>query len=641
MVIPIRLNRIVVIFLLSCLLTTGCALFTVREEVRQSMASSIIVGWVTAPFPAEGPIIVAAYAKQGANREIAHYVMLHDWGEFEIVVAKGRYHMFAFCDTNGNLIYDAGERAGQYGDPKVVKVPAGGLVQDIHIQIPASGPPIDWQIGLPIAPDKPEKLYSHLAGEIVTLDDERFAEEHGSQGFWEGLTFYKTFGGNIFFLEPYDPGKIPVLFIHGAGGTPKGWQYLVDRMDRARFQPWFYYYSSGARIRQSSHQLIWKLVNLQFKHKFKELYITAHSMGGLVARSFIIDWASEFPYVKLLISMATPWGGDKMAEYGVRQSPGVIPCWIDMQPNGDFLQSLYRAKMPSSVSFYMFYGHRGNRNPFRSNNDGTITMSSLLDPRPQAEAKMNYAFDEDHASIIYSQQVADQFNTILNTHFALHRPSDRPAGGYVRVNFTYDYPGEGVRPRPLLVLRATDGQQKDTNMQLRAEDSGRSLGPFPSGGYTVRLLAEGTKCRQGWVPLSIESGATQDLQFAFVPDGTLAGYIVTARKGQDRAMGMPAWRRRPEEGNEIVVQSITVTGPGTHRIIHPIAGDFDKKALYKENVLSRTDFCLNGYLRLYGLAAGEYKLVIEAEGHEPYVAHQRVVPGQETTFRFFEMTPSI
>ena len=34
------------------------------------------------------------------------------------------------------------------------------------------------------------------------------------------------------------------------------------------------------------------------------------------------------PYIKLFISLATPWGGDRMAEYGVKQSPAVIPSWI-------------------------------------------------------------------------------------------------------------------------------------------------------------------------------------------------------------------------------------------------------------------------------------------------------------------------
>ena len=39
-----------------------------------------------------------------------------------------------------------------------------------------------------------------------------------------------------------------------------------------------------------AYLLFWKLYNLQVKYKFNTLYITAHSMGGLVARSLIMDY---------------------------------------------------------------------------------------------------------------------------------------------------------------------------------------------------------------------------------------------------------------------------------------------------------------------------------------------------------------
>ena len=71
--------------------------------------------------------------------------------------------------------------------------------------------------------------------------------------------------------------------------------------------------------------------------------------------------------------------------------------------------------MDESISFHMFYGYQGSRNPFRSNNDGTIALSSVLDYRAQSEATMNYAFNEDHASIIFSKDVFAKYNAILNT----------------------------------------------------------------------------------------------------------------------------------------------------------------------------------------------------------------------------------
>jgi len=324
-----------------------------------------------------------------------------------------------------------------------------------------------------------------------------------------------------------------------------------------------------------------------------------------------------------------------MAEYGVKQSPAVIPCWIDMQPEGDFIQSIYRAKIPDTVSFYMFYGYRGNRNPFRSNNDGTITMSSLLDNRPQTEAKMCYAFDEDHASIIYSQEVLDQYNAIINTFDAKQRASHHPSGGYLKLNFTYDYPGDAPRPWPRLYLRATEKKMKVTEIALRPEDNGKVLGPFPCGNYSALLMAGGVKTHKQSVPVSIESDHTNELSFVFSLDGMVFAYITTAIKPENKVVGMPGWQNRPER-NKVPLQSITLTGTGLHRTIVPV--DLKKFDWY-EMEASRTDYCYNGYLRMFGLPAGDYELVIQAEGHEPIVDTYRVTPGKDSSVRYYELPP--
>ncbi len=614
------------------LICSGCALVKVRQEVRESLSSTVIVGRVNGSAAVEGPIVVAAYSKSMGRREIAHYTVLHDWGEYELMVGTGRYHVFAFNDRNSNLMVDPGEPAGQYGDPKAVSAPAGGVISfvDIFIQEPLQ--PIEWRMGDPVASKVPQKLYSRMAGEIVTLDDERFAEEHGGEGFWEGLSFYKKFGANIFFLEEYDPHKIPILFIHGAGGTPKGWKYFVDNIDRTRFQPWFFYYPTGARMRGQAHALLWKLSNLQMKYQFDTLYITSHSMGGLVARCFIMDYAKEIPLVKLLISLATPWGGDKMAEYGVKQSPAVIPSWIDMQPEGDFIQSLYREKLPEAIDFYMFYGFRGSRNPFRSNNDGTITLASLLDRRSQAEAKMNYAFDEDHASIIYSKEVVDQYNTIINAHYAQQRGTKKSQGGFIKLTFSYGYPGGG-RPYPQLILVAEGQQRKETRIALSPTDSGKVLGPFAAGRYRVRLDASGVKTEKQWVPMTIENQKTKAVDFTFSPDGTLSGYVTPEMKPEDRSAGMPSWVDRPED-NTVEVQSINLTGAGIRRTLHHCLD-----ARWREMDASREDYCVNGYLRFFGLPAGTYQLDVRAKGYAPYVYKVEVIPGMDTPMGFHNLTP--
>jgi len=461
-----RRVKVFLILFLVCFIAAGCTLIKLKKDVSVSLASTILVGQVTTPYPGKGPIVVAAYSMNQGKPEIAHYTILHESGEYELMVPPGNYYVFAYWDKNSNLIYEDGEPAGQYGDPKLVSVSAGGVVLQIDFAIPENGSPIELPHGFKIQQIVPKKLHSRLAGAIVNLDDERFSDENGRQGFWEPVEFYKAFGGNIYFLEKYDPEKIPILFVHGATGTPKGWKYFVNHIDRTRFQPWFFYYPSGARIKSMSYLLFWKLFNLQIKYKFDKMYITAHSMGGLVSRSFIVDYGRYFPYVKLFISLATPWGGDSMAEYGVRQSPAVIPSWIDMQPDSEFIQSLYRTKMPGTTSFYMFSGHRGGRNPFQSNNDGTITLSSILDLRPQAEAKMNYAFNEDHASIAFSKEVLAQYNTIINNFDEKNGASNDRSGGYLRLRFSYNYPFEGVRPWPTLILRPIGKKHAQTAIYL-------------------------------------------------------------------------------------------------------------------------------------------------------------------------------
>ncbi len=618
---PIVFNRMTVTLLIICFSATGCFLAKVKKEVREYLASTVLVGQISTAFPGKGPIIVAAYARNQGKREVVHYTVLHDFGEYELMVAKGNYYVFAYWDKNSNLIYDAGEPAGQYGDPKMVTAPAGGVIGNINIAIPEKAQNIDVPSGFEISSVKPHKLHSRLAGAIIDLDDELFSEEHGSKGYWEGISFFKEFGGNIYFLEEYDPQKIPILFIHGATGTPKGWKYFVDNIDRTRFQPWFFYYPSGARIQGMSQLLLWKLENLKSKYNFEQLYITAHSMGGLVARSFIMDSSARFPYVKLFVSLATPWGGDGMAEYGVEQSPAVVPCWIDMQPESAFIQSLYRTKMPETISFYMFFGHQGSRNPFRSNNDETIAFSSLLDRRAQSEAKMNYAFNEDHESIIYSKAVLDQYNAIINSF-------SHPSGGYLKIHFSYNHHFAGERPEPTLILQPIGKKRAEMEIRLSANDNGRILGPFPAGDYLASFGAF-TAIGKGYVPVTIENNETNELKYVLTPDNIIYGTLISALQSKDWAAGMPYQEN-------FTIQAITLKGTGIHRKLRLLEGE-DVNIL--DYLIPRADCYYKGNFFFFGLPPGEFDLVIRVQGYKPFAKKCFVKAGIQLDPMLIELTP--
>ena len=392
-------------------LFTGCALLHLREETRIIQNSSILVGNVSGDFSGRDlPIVVAAYTREKGRRQIVHYTTLHQLGPYELIVPKGDYSLVAFADKNQNLCYDGEEAAGQYIGAETVAAPGGGVVLDLDIVL--SGPEtaaIDFPVGSRVAVRQSGKFHSTSPGAIMDPDDPLFSDEYGKKGYWMPLEFFKEVGGNIYFMDDYDPNKIPILFVHGACGSPLGWKGFVEKIDRNRFQPWFYYYPSGASIESMSYLLFWKIYNLQIKYKFKDLYITAHSMGGLVVRSFLTDFGNALPFRTEFVSISTPWGGDALAEKGVKYSPAVIPAWKDIQAQGDFIRSLYRKKMPPTVGHYLFFGYRGNRNPIRPNNDAVVTLSSLLDERSQAEAIRIYGFNEDHDSILSSEAVMAQY----------------------------------------------------------------------------------------------------------------------------------------------------------------------------------------------------------------------------------------
>ena len=618
--------------------STGCFLIKSMQDIDKTMETTVIVGQVFVESPINGPIIVAAYTAN-EEKEIAHYTVLHEAGEYELAVDQGSYYVFTFIDINSNLVYDKGEPFGQYGDPKLVFVPAVGVVYDINMSLGEQNENAVISSGTIISPEKSDQLISRQAGAIVHLDDALFDKENGKTGFWEPVSFYKRFGGNIYFLEKYDPEKTPVLFIHGATGTPRDFEDFVNNLDTTRFQPWLFYYPSGSRLNSMSYLLYWKLSNLQAKYQFSKIYFTAHSMGGLIAKSFIVTFGQQFPYVKLFISLATPWGGDSMAEYGVEQSPLVIPSWRDMQPNSDFIKSLYAVKLPETTRFYMFYGYKGSSMPFQSNDDGTIDLSSLLDYRSQSEAKKVFAFNENHVSILSSLEAIQQYNSLLNAFEDQQNEINPQAGGYIKIHFDYTYETEGAQPRLLFLLHHRGEEDAKSVRYLSDKDSGKILGPFSPGEYTANLVDErgGVKSENTNSPVTIDSSQTIELNFVLKPDGIIGGRVTAPLKTEDKILGSPDYTYR-EVNNQIRIESITLDGNGIHRTLQQIRGEESRNYNF---LIARKDLCYNTFFVFFGLPAGSYNIVIKVEGYKPVMQKYTVIPGIPRYYRITELEPEL
>ena len=257
------------------------------------------------------------------------------------------------------------------------------------------------------------------AGEIVTLEDRRFSAKNGLQGLWEPIKFLLKVGGGVYFLQPFDPEKIPVVFIHGVGGHPKQWGPLIQHLDRTHYQPWVFYYPSGLRLHMSAEFLLQSLSEILVRHKFNKLVIIAHSMGGLISRSLvntIVEKDKEQQLRVLFLTLSTPWSGHHAAQIGIDYAPAVIPSWIDMVPNSSFQQTLFQTPLSDHIKYYLFFSFKGSRNPLTNgNDDGTVSLQSQLKAEAQDAASKTLGFNEDHTSILRSARATGKINMLLTT----------------------------------------------------------------------------------------------------------------------------------------------------------------------------------------------------------------------------------
>jgi hypothetical protein len=146
------------------------------------------------------------------------------------------------------------------------------------------------------------------------------------------------------------------------------------------------------------------------------MYVIAHSMGGLVSRSFIFKNRLEAgdSYITKFVSISTPWNGHKAAALGVNHAPTAIPSWHDMQINSPFIEEVLNRKIVDRVDYYLLFGFHGEDAFFLpTSNDGTVSLLSQLDPRAQRDAKMLFGFDKNHNAILSDDSVVETIESIL------------------------------------------------------------------------------------------------------------------------------------------------------------------------------------------------------------------------------------
>jgi pimeloyl-ACP methyl ester carboxylesterase len=199
----------------------------------------------------------------------------------------------------------------------------------------------------------------------------------------------------LFMLRPYDPDRIPVIFVHGLISTPRMWRRVINELEadpefRRHYQCWLYSYPTGNPPLYSALRFRQELASIERSYPHSRPYVmVGHSMGGLVSQMQVTslnreDWnvigkdkAAEFfknvksgdlvdqctrfeanPQVDRVIFISTPHRGSNLAlspiaKFGAKliALPGTLTSQIGDSVGAGLAVATGNAKrMPTSAT---------------------------------------------------------------------------------------------------------------------------------------------------------------------------------------------------------------------------------------------------------------------------------------------------
>ena len=398
------------------LLLSGCGNFgrLAADIIETQERLRVVSGQIDGPACKDCEVIVVVMGDD-QGQEIHNYRVFERPGKFRLAALHDSRFLVAFQDLNRDFAYQSNEPAVWY-DLSASSIKRGD-VENIVLSLkgPAARP-------LPATLEKLFELRGNSLGKIdvqlgkvVSLDDERFSRESATMSMWEPIGFMKAGRAGIFFLEPYDPAKTPVLFVHGINGTGRNFASMIEHLDRRQFQPWVLNYPSGMDLRALGDGLVGLLAELRHRYGFSKMHFVAHSMGGLMVREYLAECVrtNSCDYAGNFVSISSPFGGIPNMELWLDFARVVMPAWRNLVPDGPFLKNLFALPLPNGVRHTMLISYRNTSSFSRESGDGVIPLKSQFQLDAQRQAVAVRGFDEDHINILKSAEVHSEVNQTL------------------------------------------------------------------------------------------------------------------------------------------------------------------------------------------------------------------------------------
>lgn len=393
----------------------GCAFSRLDEDLdRLESETHLFAGNVRSEvLEFHSTVIVSLHDPSAGN--IVSFRMLEGEGSFEIRQTRAPAWFFAFADLNKDLRFQPSEPFGWAADGNPV-MPSGKGTRGVDIVL-SRQEQADYPEHL-----VDEPLENHLnnyarvhIGSVSSLDDPLFSSQQGRKGLWQPFAFWEDGGTGLHFLQPFDPERTPVLFVHGINGSPQDFARMMSGIDTTRYQAWFVSYPSGLRLSWLARGVFQFMDALHRRYGFEEMHVVAHSMGGLVSRGALnlCVQNNTCGYVRSFTSISTPWDGVESAESGVKWAPTAIPVWNDLYPDSEYVSTLFDTPLPNDVPHFLLFGFRQDSFLSTGSSDGIIQLHSQLRDVAQDQATTLRGFDKGHVNILRDEAVIGHVYTLI------------------------------------------------------------------------------------------------------------------------------------------------------------------------------------------------------------------------------------
>ncbi|HEY4272837.1 MAG TPA: alpha/beta fold hydrolase [Candidatus Udaeobacter sp.] len=290
----------------------------------------------------------------------------------------------------------------------------------------------------------------------------------------------------LYFLQPYDPDRIPVVFVHGLISTPFDWVQTINGLQadpeiRKHYQFWVFAYPTGNPVLYSALRLREELAKVDKLYpNHKDYVLVGHSMGGLLSQAQVTnitraDWektlgplgmelfatlkpadlvarATTFkanPRIKRVVFICTPHRGSKMASGGIGSLaiklislPADLTTTMKSEIPEETLRKINNGRLPNSVSnlapnapylqvlnkesiqapYNSIIGNRGRPGPLADSSDGVVPYWSSHLDGAQSECIV----PGPHGSCQLPQTIAE-LDRILRLHLGISSSKPTPA----------------------------------------------------------------------------------------------------------------------------------------------------------------------------------------------------------------------